>query len=127
MKSGCSARSVSVRPTEYKLAGNVTGCGHIDQRTSTLATCFTSALAAQEPRVLLHDDQVRHLAFLPDDKQVLGACTKFVCVWDIDSGHEVRRFPKLNSIMCAATSSDGLTVAVAEGRLGVLGNGWVGH
>jgi WD40 repeat protein len=57
---------------------------------------------------------------LQGDKQLLGACSKFACVWDTQTGREVRRFPKLNWNRCAATSPDGKTVAISENGPGIF-------
>src|SRR5262249_25063802 len=85
-----------------------------------LAIHPSSSLTAQEPQVLHHDDLVQHLVYLQGDKQLLGACSKFACVWDTQTGREVRRFPKLNRNTCAATSPDGKTVAIAENGPGIF-------
>lgn len=75
---------------------------------------FSFSLTAQEPRTIRHDEHLRHIAFLPNDKQLLGAGSKSACVWDLETGREMRRFKVPSSIICAATSPDGKTVAIAE-------------
>ena len=70
----------------------------------------------------LHPGRIRHLAFLPGDRQILGVCEEAVRLWDVDSGRQAKTFPELNSIlfadrnsiMCAALSPDGKTAAIAE-------------
>jgi WD40 repeat protein len=63
----------------------------------------------------LHEDWVRHLAFLPGDRDLFGACGLKACLWHVDSGRLKTEFPRPDSsIMCAALSPDAKTVAIAE-------------
>jgi WD40 repeat protein len=62
----------------------------------------------------LKNDGVRILTFLAGDKELLGACGGGACVWDAQSGRELKRYGQLNGVMCAAVSPDRTAIVVGE-------------
>src|SRR5262245_45966231 len=62
----------------------------------------------------LNEGGVGHLAFLPGDQQLLAGNGSAVCIWDVKTGVELRRFAQANSNMCTALAPDKKTVAFAE-------------